>query len=119
MTFTALAKFSSLSTLSLVGGAEISAFHAAAKLLFTIGGSEQLSVVDFSNPSIPVLLTTKTLAGVGNSVAVSSSGLVAVAVEGAGAARYTDGKVFFFQVAGVGSAATVAPAGSVLGACRT
>ncbi|MEN9877351.1 MAG: hypothetical protein RLZZ158_390, partial [Cyanobacteriota bacterium] len=106
-------KFASLSTLSLVGGAEISAFHAPAKLLFTIGGSDQLSVVDLSDPSKPVLVTGLTLAGVGNSVAVSSSGLVAVAVEGVGPARYTDGKVAFFKVSGVGGAATITAAGSV------
>jgi DNA-binding beta-propeller fold protein YncE len=108
-----LGNFTNLSTLPLAGGAEISAFHAPAKLLFTIGGSNVLSVVDLSNPSKPVLLTSLTLAGVGNSVAVSSSGLVAVAVEGAGTARYTEGKVAFFKVSGVGSAATVTAAGSV------
>ncbi|MCX5946372.1 MAG: esterase-like activity of phytase family protein, partial [Cyanobacteria bacterium] len=113
MSSSPLGNFTSLSTLSLAGGAEISAFHAAAKLLFTIGGSNTLSVVDLSNPSLPVLLKSLTLAGIGNSVAVSSSGLVAVAVEGAGAARYTEGKVAFFQVAGVASGATVTAAGSV------
>ena len=113
MTSTPLGKFTSLGTLALAGGAEISAYHAGAKLLFTIGGSSTLSVVDLSNPATPLLLTILTLDGVGNSVAVSSTGLVAVAVEGAGTARYTDGKVAFFKVAGVGSAATVSAAGSV------
>ncbi|MCX5938821.1 MAG: esterase-like activity of phytase family protein [Cyanobium sp. LacPavin_0920_WC12_MAG_62_9] len=113
MTSTPLGKFSSLSTLTLTGGAEISAFHPAAKLLLTIGGSDILSVVDLSDPTKPALLTSLTLAGVVNSVAVSSTGLVAVAVEGASTSRYTDGKVAFFKVAGVGSAATVTAAGSV------
>ena len=106
-------KFNSVSTLSLAGGAEISAYHLASKILLTIGGSDKLSVVDLSSPSKPVLLTSLTLAGIGNSVAVSSTGLVAVAVEGAGTARYTEGKVFFYKVSGVGSAATVTAAGSV------
>ena len=106
-------KFNSVSTLSLAGGAEISAYHLASNVLLTIGGSDKLSVVDLSNPSKPVLLTSLTLAGIGNSVAVSSTGLVAVAVEGAGTARYTEGKVFFYKVSGVGSAATVTTAGSV------
>ena len=114
MTGSYLGNITSLSTLSLTG-AEISAFHPGAKLLFTIGGNSTLSVVDLSYPNKPIQLTTltQTLAGNGNSVAVSSSGLVAVAVEGAGTARYTEGKVAFFKVTGVGSAATVTAAGSV------
>ena len=95
------------------GGAEISAFHAPSKLLLTIGGSSKLSVVDLSDPSVPALKETLGLDGVANSVAVSSTGLVAVALEGTGSARYSSGKVSFFKVDGVGSAATVSGLGSV------
>ncbi|MCF8133847.1 MAG: hypothetical protein K9J72_12090, partial [Synechococcus sp. Tobar2m-G35] len=95
------------------GGAEISAFHAASKLLLTIGGTSTLSVVDLGDPSLPVLKESVTLDGVANSVAVSSTGLVAVALEGSGNARYTAGKVAFYKVEGSGSAATVTALGSV------
>ena len=95
------------------GGAEISAFHAASKLLLTIGGTANLSVVDLSTPATPVLKQTVGLDGVANSVAVASTGLVAVALEGTGSARYTAGKVAFFRIEGVGSAATVSSVGSV------
>ncbi|MFW6732495.1 MAG: choice-of-anchor I domain-containing protein, partial [Synechococcus sp.] len=95
------------------GGAEISAFHALSKLVFTIGGASKLSVVDLTDPTKPVLKETITLSGPANSVAVSSTGLVAVAVEGNGAERYTKGAVAFFQVSGSGAAATITAAGEV------
>ena len=95
------------------GGAEISAFHTASKLLLTIGGTAKLSVVDLSTPATPVLKEIVGLDGVANSVAVTSTGLVAVALEGSGSARYTAGKVAFFRIEGVGSAATVSSVGSV------
>ncbi|WP_341899298.1 esterase-like activity of phytase family protein, partial [Synechococcus sp. UW140] len=95
------------------GGAEISAFHAASKLIFTIGGNTSLSAINFNDPVNPILKETITLSGNTNSVAVSSTGLVAVAVEGTGSARYTEGKVFFYTVSGVGSNATITAAGSV------
>lgn len=108
------ADLTSLSSLRLsTGGAEISAFHAASKLIFTIGGNTSLSAVNFTDPSNPTLKETITLSGNTNSVAVSSTGLVAVAVEGTGSARYTEGKVFFYKVSGVGSSATITAAGSV------
>ena len=113
MTFTPFADLSSLSTLRLDGGAEISAYHHSAKLVFSIGGAAKLSVVDLSDPSKPTLKEVVDLSGPTNSVAVSSTGLVAVAVEGAGAARYTEGKVAFFKVSGIGADATVTAAGSV------
>jgi hypothetical protein len=95
---TPLVNLTNLSTLRLAEGAEISGFHSSSKLVFTIGsnpaggGSNKLSVVDLSNPATPSLKELITLTSQPNSVAVSSSGLVAVAVEGAGAARYTEGK---------------------------
>jgi len=95
------------------GGAEISAFHPASKLLLTIGGTVKMSVVDLGDPSLPVLKESVTLDGVANSVAVSSTGLVAVALEGSGSARYTAGKVAFYKVEGSGSAASVTALGSV------
>lgn len=95
------------------GGSEISAFHAAGKLVLTIGGANKLSVIDLSNPSTPSLLRTIDLSGPANSVAVNSAGLVAVAVEGNGTERYTKGSVAFFKVTGSGSTATITAAGEV------
>jgi len=111
---TPLVNLTNLSTLRLAEGAEISGFHSSSKLVFTIGGKNKLSVVNISDPAAASLKELITLSGPANSVAVSSSGLVAVAVEGADTARYTEGKVFFFKVTGVGSAATVTAAGSVV-----
>ena len=56
-----------LSTLLLSeGGAEISAYHSSARLIFVIGGSNKLSVVDLSNPSSPILKELLTLSGPAN-----------------------------------------------------
>ena len=104
----------SVSTLRLSdGGAEISAFHAAAKLVFVTGGTSKLSVVDLSDPTKPVLKELLPLSGPANSVAVSSTGLVAVAVEGNGAERYTKGAVAFFKVSGSGATAAITAVGEV------
>ena len=97
MTSSSPVTLTTLGTLRLSdGGSEISAFHAAGKLVLTIGGANKLSVIDLSNPSTPSLLRTIDLSGPANSVAVSSAGLVAVAVEGNGTERYTKGSVAFF-----------------------
>ena len=95
------------------GGAEISAFHSASRQPLTIGGTATLSVVDLSDPTLPVLKQTVSLEGVANSVAVTAGGLVAVALEGVGSERYASGKVAFYKIEGVGSAATIANLGSV------
>lgn len=75
-----------------VSGAEISAWSTSAQVLLTIGGSNQLAIVSLADPSKPALVSTTALAGPANSVAVNSAGLVAVAVEGQGSARYTGGR---------------------------
>lgn len=104
-----------LSTIRLnESGAEISAYHTNSKLIFSIGGSDKLSVVDISNPFAPVLKEIIPLSGIGNSVAVSSTGLVAVAVEGFGADRYVNGRVNFFNVTGSEANATISLVGSVV-----
>ncbi|NDG73957.1 MAG: hypothetical protein EBX49_01150, partial [Synechococcaceae bacterium WB8_1B_136] len=95
------------------GGAEISAYHQTGKLVFVIGGTNKASVVDLSDPAKPALKQLLELSGPANSVAVSSSGLVAIAVEGNGAERYTKGAVAFFKVSGSGAAAVITAAGEV------
>ncbi|NBQ92006.1 MAG: hypothetical protein EBT96_11585 [Betaproteobacteria bacterium] len=103
----------SLGKLNLAGGAEISAYHKNSKLVFVVGGSNKFSVVDLSNPALPVLKEELALSGTANSVAVSSTGLVAIAVEGVGEERYTKGNVAFFKVSGSGSSAVITAAGEV------
>ena len=62
----------SLSTLRLsVGGAEISSYHSSAKLIFSIGGADKLSVVDLTNPFAPALKEIISLNGNTNSVAIN------------------------------------------------
>ena len=105
----------SLSALRLsAGGAEISAYHNTAKLIFSIGGADKLSVVDLTNPFAPALKEVISLNGNTNSVAINKDGLVAVAIEGLGTARYEQGRVNFYTVSGSGSTATITAAGSVL-----
>lgn len=96
-----------------VSGAEISAWSTSAQVLLTIGGSNQLAIVSLADPSKPALVSTTALAGPANSVAVNSAGLVAVAVEGQGSARYTGGQVQLFRLQGQGAAATLVSAGSL------
>jgi len=94
-------------------GAEISAWHGPARVLLTIGGSKQVALVALDDPANPVLVGTTALLGPANSVAVSPSGLVAIAIEGEGDGRYTGGQVQFFKLNGTGASATLDPAGSV------
>lgn len=93
-----LAEVSSLK----LAGAEISAYHAASKILFVTSASSGLQRVDISNPSAPVLLGSIDFSlppfgfsnGI-NSVAVSKTGVIAVAVESAN--RTDNGKVFLIN----------------------
>ena len=94
-------------------GAEISAWHGPARVLLTIGGSKQVALVALDDPANPVLVGTTALLGPANSVAISPSGLVAIAIEGEGDGRYTGGLVQFFKLNGTGASATLNPAGSV------
>ncbi|NDD21806.1 MAG: hypothetical protein EB094_07470, partial [Synechococcaceae bacterium WBA_3_309] len=105
----------SLSTLRLsAGGAEISSYHSSAKLIFSIGGTDKLSVVDLTNPFAPALKEVISLNGNANSVAINSNGLIAVALEGSGTARYEPGRVNFYTVSGTGNSAIITAAGSVV-----
>ncbi|MEO1123799.1 MAG: esterase-like activity of phytase family protein [Cyanobacteria bacterium J06639_16] len=66
-------------------GAEINAFDSASQKLFVVSGDPEVQIIDLSDPSNPVALSTIDLSGFGdgiNSVTVKN-GLVAVAVEAA------------------------------------
>lgn len=78
--------------------AEISAFDAATKRLFSINlNLRQLDVLDLSAPETPILAQSVSLGGKPNSVAVHN-GVVAVALEGT---QKTDpGSVKFFNTSG-------------------
>ena len=79
--------------------AEISAFDAGSKRLFSINlNLRQLDILDLSAPETPVLVQTVPLGGKPNSVAVRR-GVVAVALEGT---QKTDpGSVKFFNTSGM------------------
>lgn len=84
--------------------AEIPAYDAGSKKVFTVNGSENLGVVDLSDPAAPVSLaaidlTTLSASAVGgaNSVAVHD-GVVAVAVENDD--KQANGFVFFLDTDG-------------------
>ncbi|MEE9905274.1 MAG: esterase-like activity of phytase family protein, partial [Chlorobium sp.] len=96
-------------------GSEITAYHAATRTAFVIGGNDELYVVSLLDPFNPVLRATIELAGKAQSVAVNADGLVAVAVDreatvpGSTATYHTDGLVQFFTISGT----TLIPAGQV------
>ena len=77
------------------GGAEIAAFDARSKRLFVVNGAAgSLTVLDLSNPSAPVEISSLPFPPVVNSVAIHD-GLVAVAVEDS--LKTNPGKVVFFR----------------------
>ncbi|WP_449258221.1 choice-of-anchor I family protein, partial [Chlorobium limicola] len=96
-------------------GSEITAYHAATRTAFVIGGNDELYVVSLLDPFNPVLRATIELAGKAQSVAVNADGLVAVAVDreatvpGSTATYHADGLVQFFTISGT----TLIPAGQV------
>lgn len=64
-------------------GAEISAFDPASERLFVVSGSDELLILDLSDPAMPSLVKTFSVSDLGaaaNSVA-AYDGLVAVAIE--------------------------------------
>ncbi|WP_292000935.1 alkaline phosphatase [Chlorobium sp.] len=88
-------------------GSEITAYDAATKTAFVIGGGNEMYVVSLADPLNPVLVDTKTLAGNAQSVAINADGLVAVAVDqevtvaGGTVTYHADGLVQFFTWDGV------------------
>ena len=82
-------------------GAEIVAYDAASENLWVVGVSV-IDVINISNPASPSLVTTITNAQLGgggvNSVSIKN-GIVAAAVQDAN--TQANGKVFFFNTAGV------------------
>ena len=96
-------------------GSEITAYHAATRTAFVIGGNDELYVVSLLDPANPLLTAKIRLAGNAQSVAVNADGLVAVAVDqeatilGSTATYHADGLVQFFTISGT----TVIPAGQV------
>ncbi len=87
-------------------GSEITAYHAATRTAFVIGGNDELYVVSLLDPANPLLTAKIRLAGNAQSVAVNADGLVAVAVDqeatilGSTATYHADGLVQFFTISG-------------------
>jgi hypothetical protein len=111
---TPLASYSTgITGASSVTGAEIVAFDAASRRMFTIStGINALDVVDLSDPAAPVQVARISLAAYGggvNSVAVKN-GVVAVAIEANPA--QDPGRVLFFDAARL-SASNATPLGQV------
>lgn len=96
-------KLSAISTVSVPGGAEISAFDAASKKLFVTknnGNVPSLDIVDISNPASPGVPFNVSLAAFGasiSSVAVKNRIVAAAMIAGP---KTNAGKVVFLNTAG-------------------